>query len=154
MHSNWASAGWWDDVLSILPDLLGFTLGGYAMWMAIGDDKFRSLISGRDHKKDPEPSSYMQVNAAFVHFIFLQALSILLALLAKALYVPVTSYQVTAPLAALELHRFTPYFWGLSYTVFIYALLSAVAATLALLRTSDWYDRLKTIERERKDDCG
>ena len=84
LFPHWSKPEWWDDVLSIMPNLLGFSLGGYAMWIAIGDDDFRKLISGED--EDGKPSPYMEVNAAFVHFVVLQMLSMIFALFAKAYF--------------------------------------------------------------------
>ncbi len=138
LFPHWSQPNWWDDVLSIMPNLLGFSLGGYAMWIAIGDDDFRQLISGEDD--DGEPSPYMEMNAAFVHFIILQLLSMVLALFAKA-------YYFTLPEGHFILEMFGGWFkylclagYYVSYLVFIYALLSAIAATFALLRVSSWYD--------------
>ncbi|APE03101.1 hypothetical protein BM526_15345 [Alteromonas mediterranea] len=130
-----------------MPNLLGFSLGGYAMWIAIGDDNFRKLISGED--EDGEPSPYMEVNAAFVHFIILQILSMVLALIAKSYYFTLSpnhyliekfgDYLVIASLVG----------YGISYFIFIYALLSALAATLALLRVSSWYDMHQTRQKSK-----
>ena len=147
LFPHWSSPNWWNDVLSIMPNLLGFSLGGYAMWIAIGDDNFRKLISGED--EDGEPYPYMEVNAAFVHFIILQILSMILALIAKSYYFTLSpnhylienfgDYLVVASLVG----------YGISYFIFIYALLSAVAATLALLRVSSWYDMHQTRQKSK-----
>ena len=138
LYPHWSQPNWWDDVLSIMPNLLGFSLGGFAMWIAIGDDDFRKLISGEI--TDDEPSPYMEVNAAFVHFVILQMLAILCSLFAKAYYFPL-------PPDHFILGFFGDSFFTLclignffGYVIFIYALLSAVAATLALLRVTSWYD--------------
>jgi len=142
LFPHWSNSNWWDDVLSIMPNLLGFSLGGYAMWIAIGDDNFRKLISGESQKGETSP--YMEVNAAFVHFILLQMLSIILSLIAKAYY-----FIWSDKLSILQDYNtiigvitFLGYFF--SYFIFIYALLSAVAATLALLSVSSWYDMYQT----------
>ncbi|NKB38186.1 MAG: hypothetical protein GKR93_13655 [Gammaproteobacteria bacterium] len=142
LYPHWSTPYWWDDVLSIMPNLLGFSLGGYAMWMAIGDDNFRKLISGEG--EDNKPSPYMAVNAAFVHFIVLQILSVILGLIAKA-------YYFTPEPSNTFVSFFGEYFrlvclvgYGFSYFIFIYALLAALAATLALLRVSSWYDMNQT----------
>ncbi|MGR6104516.1 MAG: hypothetical protein ACU4EQ_03910 [Candidatus Nitrosoglobus sp.] len=121
LFPNWAKNGWWEHVLLIMPSVLGFSLGGYAMWTAIGNDDFRRFISGSE--EDGTPSPYMQVNAAFVHFILLQIFSIFLALLAEA-------YNFSLCIIASFL----------AYLIFIYALMSAIAATLALLRIASWYE--------------
>lgn len=142
LFPHWSQPGWWDDVLSIMPNLLGFSLGGYAMWIAIGDDSFRKLISGED--KDGTPSPYMEVNAAFVHFISLQMASMILALIAKSYYFKLQPDHIILELfgSSFKYICLTGYF--LSYIIFIYALLSALAATFALLRVSSWYDAHQT----------
>lgn len=142
LFPHWTQPNWWEDVLSIMPNLLGFSLGGYAMWIAIGDDDFRQLISGED--EDGEPSPYMEMNAAFVHFIILQLLSMILAIFAKAYFFPLPEGHILFEFLGgwFKYLCLTGYF--ISYFVFIYALLSAVAATFALLRVSSWYDMQQT----------
>jgi len=148
LFPHWSSTNWWDDVLSIMPNLLGFSLGGYAMWIAIGDDNFRKLISGED--EDGTASPYMEVNAAFVHFIILQILSMLFALTAKAYSFPVSADN---PIVIFfgEYYKFICLAgYGISYLIFIYALLSALAATFALLRVSSWYDSFQSHQKENE----
>lgn len=135
---HWLYSEWWNHVLSIMPSVLGFSLGGYAMWIALGDENFRKLISGTT--QDGKASPFMSVNAAFVHFIMLQIVAIIFALFADA-------YNFQLSENSLILTTFGKYFFYicklgafLGYFVFIYALLSAMAATLALLRVSSWYD--------------
>lgn len=135
---HWLFTEWWKHVLAIMPNVLGFSLGGYAMWIAMGDESFRKLISGSS--TDGKVSPFMAVNAAFVHFILLQILAIILALFADA-------YNFQLSDDSLIISAFGRYFFYmckvgafLGYFVFIYALLSAIAATLALLRVSSWYD--------------
>jgi hypothetical protein len=148
LFPHWSLTNWWDDVLSIMPNLLGFSLGGYAMWIAIGDDNFRKLISGED--EDGTASPYMEVNAAFVHFIILQILSMLLALTAKAYSFPVSANNPIVIFFS-EYYKFTCLVgYGFSYFIFIYALLSALAATLALLRVSSWYDSFHSHQKENE----
>lgn len=149
LYPNWSAPEWWDTVLDIIPNLLGFSLGGYAMWIAIGDDDFRKLISGEDG--DGKPSPYMEVNAAFVHFIVLQMLAMLLALFAKAYYfkLPPDHILITILGGSLKYLCLAGHYF--SYLIFIYALLSAIAATFALLRVSSWYDENQT-QKNKPDD--
>ena len=93
LYPHWSSPGWWEDSLSIMPNLLGFSLGGYAMWIAIGDDNFRKLISGAD--EDGTPSPFMEINAAFVHFIILQILSIITSIVAKAYFFSIPESNIS-----------------------------------------------------------
>jgi hypothetical protein len=138
LYPHWASPLWWNDVLSIMPNLLGFSLGGYAMWMAIGDDNFRKLISGKD--EDGLTSPYMEVNSAFVHFIILQVSSIFLSLIAKAYYFKLPDDNFFVLFFGDYFHILCLVGYAFSYFIFIYALISALAATFALLRVSSWYD--------------
>lgn len=145
LYPRWSQPNWWDDVLSIMPNLLGFSLGGFAMWIAIGDDEFRSLIAGEDETDDIEPiSPYMEVNAAFVHFIILQLLSIILALFAKTYYFVLDTHTPYYETIVKTLpYIITPSYF-IAYTIFIYAIFSGLASTFALLRVSKWYDMHQT----------
>jgi hypothetical protein len=142
----WSPPGsdWWSHTIEVLPSMLGFTLGGYAIWLAIGDDKFRALISGPE--EDGTASPFIELNAAFVHFILIQALALLYALGAASQ--PSLASSVAAPslgdtdcilqYAIALLKSYGIPFTG--YLLFLYALLTAVAATLQILRYSIWYD--------------
>jgi hypothetical protein len=145
MAPAWLESAWYDTVLSVMPNVLGFSLGGYALLIAIGDENFRSLISGED--EDGVTSPYMEVNASFVHFILMQILALILALIANAYAVPLTenaaliawikgaNFPIEGSLKVLAF---------LGYFVFLYALLTAIAATLSILRVSSWYDAFCT----------
>ena len=153
MAPAWINNSWHELVLSVMPSVLGFSLGGYALLLAIGDENFRALISGED--EDGETSPYMEVNAAFVHFILMQLLSLLCALFASAYNFEIDPNGRIASL--IKLYNFPidhlVLTWNfIGYTLFIYALLTAFAATLAILRVSSWYDKQQTqrINAERE----
>ncbi|HIF9162264.1 TPA: hypothetical protein ACX6PK_003127 [Photobacterium damselae] len=142
LYPQWTKAGWWNDTLSIMPSVLGFSLGGFAMWVAIGDDKFKALISGAD--EDGSPSPFMEVNATFAHFILLQLVSILFAIIAKAYDIPIMTDHWLYFIWGKNLTLATSIFYCFSYFIFVYALLTAFAAVLALFRVSSWYDDMQT----------
>jgi len=145
MAPAWINNPWHEIVLSVMPNVLGFSLGGYALLVAIGDDRFRALISG-EHEEG-EPSPYMEVNAAFVHFIFMQLFSLMCALFSSAYYFKIDKTGwVTQKLENLNIPLEELVIAGnyIGYTIFIYALLTAIAATLAILRVSSWYDHMHT----------
>ena len=85
----WQNEPWWDVALSVLPNIIGFALGGYAIWLGFGDEEFRHKISERPAEGGASP--YMQVSAAFAHFVIVQILALLGALIAKA-----NSFELTA----------------------------------------------------------
>lgn len=149
----WLEPRWWSLGMSILPNLLGFSLGGYAMLIGFGDEKFRQLISGPDD--DGTPSPYLEVNATFVHFILLQMIALIICLFADAYhgYVPYV-YELAAKkgvhhsvvLFSLAIPSF------LGCLAFLYALLTAVAATFGVFRVASWYDDFLAEDRDRDDE--
>ncbi|WP_306687258.1 MULTISPECIES: hypothetical protein [unclassified Vibrio] len=143
MYNSWypIESKWYQQVISVIPSVLGFTLGGFAMWVAIGDERFKSLIAGTD--EDDEISPYMEVNATFTHFVLLQLLSLLLAILASS-YSDVVITNLYMVIGA----RFYAFF---AYFLFIYALLTAIAAVFAILKVAKWYDDFQTSLRKPKD---
>lgn len=109
---------WFDIPLAVLPNILGFSVGSYAILLALGNSDFWKLLTKKD---DNEVTPYMEINATFVHFIIMQLIAIMMALFSK--------------LFCLDGFTFT--FIGLFF--FIYALLSTLAAVLAILTLSSWY---------------
>jgi len=111
---------WFDIVLSVMPNILGFTLGGYAILLAFGDKEFLKLICGPD--EDGSPSPFMTINGSMVHFILVQLTSIIYALL-------YLSYKITEG-----------FFAYLGFTFFIYALLTSVAAVFSIFTLAKCID--------------
>lgn len=118
------AAVWYSLSLSVLPNLLGFTLGGYAILLAFGDSRFRDKISEQD-EEDDGPTLFMELNGTFVHFIVLQAIAILLAVIGTAGTVR------------------TGFFAWLGFTCFLYTVLTAISAALAVLEISDLFQTMK-----------
>ena len=148
----WTAPGWWDSVLAILPNLLGFSLGGFALWLAIGDDQFRKIIAKKS--LDDPYTVYAEINASFVHFIVLQVAALICALLAKGLNfeLPKTSW--------LLINYYEEFFvicgFGafLGFLLFVYALMSALAATLGLFQITFMYETYLNAPVEKKhSDC-
>lgn len=144
----WQNEPWWDVALGVLPNVIGFALGGYAIWLGFGDEEFRRLISERP--VEGEASPYMQVSAAFAHFVIVQLMALIGALIAKA-----NSFDLTAdhwlgqifvatglPLNFIQLHV-APWFWGFGFMLFVYGLMTAIAATLAVFRVAYWFEHVR-----------
>ncbi|KPZ65670.1 hypothetical protein AN392_01218 [Pseudoalteromonas sp. P1-16-1b] len=145
----WSKFGWWDDVLSIMPNLLGFSLGGFALWMSIGSEKFRDFLAEQDKPCgeciecknafgqcfNNKPSAFTMINAIFLHFILLQVLAILLAMICKT-YVDYFDLITMHNKSKLAL----AIFYCASYFVFIYALVSTVTLSIGLFRVTTLYE--------------
>lgn len=154
---KWSAPGWWDTVISVMPSIVGFSLGGYAIWLAFGEERFKALLGHREPGQTTSP--YMAVNAAFVHFILMQIAALLFALLVNAHTFEVCSDSVLGELlkrigishsAGTRLFQLVSGMVG--YWLFLYALVTAIAATFAVLRVASWYDEYLAVQA--KDEAG
>lgn len=130
----WLHQPWWDVALSAMPSLLGFTLAGFTIWLGLGSPRLRELMSRPG--ADGAPSVYVQVAATFVHFVVTQILALVLALVAKALdFVPAVPASVQGLIDTL-----VPWGHGLGFLVFVYAIMTALAAAMGVFRVATWQD--------------
>lgn len=139
-HHQWMSRDWWNQSLSILPNLLGFSLGGFAIFLGLGDEQFRAILAERDDGN--KNSAYTFVSATFVHFILVQTLGIVSALLAKSLaYKP--SWLADSYMSYFSI--VTPIFWGIGYLFLLYSITSMIAVVMAIFRCTKWYEKHQEI---------
>lgn len=133
-HSMWYGAPWFDVVLATLPNLLGFSIGGFAIFLSLGDTEFRRVICGDD---ETGTSPYMTFAGTFMHFVVVQILALLLALLARShplafLQIDLNQYVVVKIL--VEACNFFGYF------TYVYAVLLSLAAVASIWRIARNYD--------------
>lgn len=128
-----ANKAWWTHNLSILPNILGFTLGGFALFLGIGSDKFREiLISMPNDNACTNP--YTSAVAAFVHFAVIQLLAILVGVLGNAL-VPQITHQLTIIV-----------FGFIGYGLFIYSLTLALSVCLSIFAMANLYAKYQQMK--------
>lgn len=150
----WTNEGWWATVQSVVPSLMGFTLAGFAIFIGLGNDEFRRFIAARDQDSE-EPSPYMCASAAFVHFALVQAFALLFSLILGSAYqvelptllVPISDVMVVARYIA----------WGIGFTIFVYSLMTGVAAAMAIFSVVTWFEDYVSIDKQAgrsKDDVG
>ncbi len=120
----------YDLAISVVPSMLGFSVGGYAILIAFGDEDFRLRISGAD--PDGTQSPFMVANAAFVHFIVVCVAAMLLSLLGKAWDLR-CAYCFIASVA------------------FVYSIACALASAFAIFQVASWYDKYAVAEKRRRD---
>lgn len=142
----WIGQDWWEQVISVIPSLLGFTLGGFAMFLGFGDEKFRALLAEPDEDDPEAPSLFVGLCATFVHFILIQCLALGVAVLAKAwsFYFPwIAPFDIVVRCLS---------FVGsaVGYGLFLYAIASMLAATMYVFRVATWYEghRREQIQHE------
>ncbi|MEO3680489.1 hypothetical protein ABGI61_15800 [Rheinheimera sp. FR7-31] len=148
LHQIWIVPGWWDTVLSVIPNLLGFSLGGFALWIAIGDDKFREFIAVKSPNETV--SIYEGINANFVHFIVLQTLALVCALWAKGMNFALPEEYWIIVHFREQYFVIVKVFTFLGFAVFVYALLTALSATLGLYRVTRMYEAYLAVKVQRE----
>lgn len=135
LYPFWSKDGWWDTVITIMPNMIGFSLAGLSIWLATGDEKLKSTISGTHPASSGKHSPYIKTNASFVHFILVQVSALLAAIIAKAYYIEPFGIFAKYDYPILILIG-----WGTGFLLFLYAIATAVAVTMSIFRVSTWYD--------------
>jgi hypothetical protein len=136
MSPLWLQPSWWERPLSVLPNLLGFTLGGMAVLTGWGNRKFAAILKGSD--ADGRASPYIESIATFVHFLIMQFLAIILALLASSRPLSNISsdnwgYLCERIIFISQIRLYGGYFfWFLGFFVFIYAVVLTISAIMGL----------------------
>lgn len=77
-YSRWLKGDWASGSVSLLPSLLGFSLGTYAILFSLVTTRVKGAM--RAVMDERRISALEQVNATFFHFIFVQVLALLWAL--------------------------------------------------------------------------
>jgi hypothetical protein len=113
---------WYNQSLSILPNLIGFSLGGYAVMLAFGDRRFQDAVRGKGSGGTPSP--YLKISATMAHFVLVQIITLLLS-------VCCASGELTNPVLN---------FFGT--VLFVYSILLGISATFSIFFMSRMYDRL------------
>lgn len=138
--------------LSVLPSLLGFALGGYAVWLGIGDQRLKKLLSepSEDQPKD-HPSDFMSVNATFVHFIILQIVALVYILFLQAnsinkIVLYIQEYYLFSECLQKILSTISIISNGVGFFLFIYSISTMLAATFAVFKIARWSDILNRID--------
>lgn len=134
----WSAPGWWAQVTDILPSLLGFTLGGFAMFLGFGSEKFLNTLTSAETSSAQGASAFVSLCATFVHFIVVQVVALIYALLAEAWSFPArwpdTIAWLQLPAALVG--------WGVGFGLFLYALLSTLAVTMHILRIARIFEAI------------
>jgi conserved hypothetical protein len=141
----WFYNKWWEQSISIVPSILGFTIGGFAIFLGYGSDKFRSLLAPED---DKGKSPYLDIVTTFTHFIIIQTLTLVIALIASSL-------NSIAIMEITHANRYTciSIIWFvlgcLGYGIFLYSLILTFAVCFALYRLTCMYIKFETMEAKK-----
>lgn len=133
-YSQWWGEDWTDLSLSLLPSLLGFSLGTYAILFSLITARVKGAM--RAVKDDREISALEQVNATFFHFIFVQVVSLLWAFSFKgtALFDLATYIAPLWPPALCIFQVARAVGAGIGFLLLIYSVSLMIGAALAIYR--------------------
>lgn len=135
---------WWDLVTSVVPGLVGFAIAGVAIFVSLGSDALRSIIAGKEPgSKDSSP--FIAFMAMFTHFIMVQLIALVLALVAKFFY------ETTAPPSAALVEvgvTLRPLFWWLGGLFFCYAVMLCLSLATEIFRLATMIDDFQTRENK------
>lgn len=139
----WWAGQWWATSLTVVPSVLGFSIAAFALLLGVGDDRFKQLL-GRD-KKNGKSSTLKNTSAGFMHFIVVQVLAIIFALVGSAQ--PIMKLLSFFP-SFDHASSFAYFLGGLSKTfrfvgffLLAYSLLTALAATLNIFTLATLFSK-------------
>ena len=129
----WLYGKWWEQVIGVVPNVLGFTLGGFAIFLGFGSEAFKRMLAAGS---DVDASPYISVSASFLYFTLLQVAALLIAFVANAMHFETPKILI----------GYKPFIRvidvvgsGFGYFVFIYSIVLALRAALRIFRLSRWY---------------
>lgn len=129
----WLAPGWWENPISVLPSLLGFTLGGFAIFLGFGSDQFKELIARENETK----SEYLSVSSAFLFIVAVQVVGLLYAIISKSLWVPTPALlKHVSPI----LPYLNPIAWFVGYFLYVLGIVLSLRAAIRIFRVSRWYN--------------
>ncbi|HZT55823.1 MAG TPA: hypothetical protein VFA35_06330, partial [Burkholderiaceae bacterium] len=129
----WTTPKWTDTVISVLPNLLGFTLGGYTVFLGFGSDSFKGAITAESERD----SVYLSVSSAFMLFVGVQLFALLYALVAASLYFTTPNCLLSF---SVELGHAAKAGGAIGYFIFCYSIALALRAAVRIFRLSRWYN--------------
>jgi hypothetical protein len=133
-YSFWLKEDWTDLPLSLLPNLLGFSLGAYALIFSLANERLLAALNAPT--PDGSPTLLRMINATFLHFILVQTAAVIFALANKSTLLidltallPLDDWQHST--VELLLHGLAAAF---GYWLTVYAVTLLVGAAIAAYR--------------------
>lgn len=133
----------------MLPNIVGFTIGGYAILVSFGDEEFKRKIAGKTDDDDGD-SPYMHVNATLVHTIIVQATALLTSIVFKGL--SFISYAEVSEAKDWSLISVVPgvILSAPGFLLFVYGLVLLIPLSINIFEVASWYDDDQTGQRAAK----
>jgi len=141
----WIEPQWWVNTISVLPSLLGFTLGGFAIFLGFGSDQFKELIAREDETK----SEYLSVSSVFLFIVAVQVVGLLYAIVCQSVWVPTPALLLhISPIFSY----LNPLAWFIGYFIYVLGIVLSLRAAIRIFRVSRWYNSFLVANSEEHED--
>lgn len=134
-YGNWIDGDKWSALSqSLIPNLLGFSLGTYAILFSLMTGRLKRALKAVNNARGI--TFLEEINATFFHFIFVQVVALLWAFLYQGTIL-FDLTQIAKPYwpCAPAVFRFTQALGGAAgYTLLVYSISLIVASALAVYR--------------------
>jgi len=139
-YSTWTSGKWTESVTGIIPNLLGFSLGTYALLFSLMSNRMKQALK---HLRNKAGIPYLdEINATFFHFIMVQTICLSWALLMRSTIVYDLAVYWSAPSSVFRVIGLFDDFAGfVGYSLLSYSLVLVIASSLAVYRLARIVDR-------------
>lgn len=133
-YAYWFDRSWQPLTLSLLPSILGFSLGTYALVFSLLTSKIK--IALKELKTESGASFLDELNSLFMHFLVTQVVSIIFAILYSATLIHDVIMMISGdPLFSESAITFlAPIGGAVGCLLLIYAVLSVATAALVVYR--------------------
>lgn len=144
----WSHGAIQENALAVMPSMLGFSLVAFAFSLGIGTDRFKIILGAR--RAGDKPSLVDGLSTAFVHFIFVQILALLINLLLGAHWVAFllklvgTSWEHLPGALQVSVACLKLLFDGFAAFLFIYAILSVIPAVLHIYMAAKLFEKFSS----------
>jgi hypothetical protein len=135
----WMTGKWVDSVTSIIPSLLGFSLGTYALLFSLMSNRMKQALR---HLRNRGGIPYLdEINATFFHFILVQTICLSWAILMRSSIVYDLAVHFSVSQCVMDVISAGNSVAGfLGYTLLSYSVLLVIASSLAVYRLARLVD--------------
>lgn len=146
----WTNEKWFEDPIGVLPNLLGFSLGALTIFLGFGSEAFRDFLAGPTDGNSASP--FVAATTTFVHFILVQCLSLLAALVIRACFSVQIPQAIVdhAPWIYSANEALRSVLWAVGYWLFLYALVLALSAVLSMFQLAKIFNAFRISEHEKR----
>lgn len=133
-YTAWLDPKWVELPLSLLPNLLGFSLGAYTLIFSLADERLLAALNAP--KAGDKPTNLRIINATFLHFILVQTNAIIFALINRSsFFIDIIALIKTDIINMYSVRRvLTASAGAFGYFLTIYAVVLLIGAALAAYR--------------------